>query len=326
MKLEKRIELCDSMTPLESEIASYILNNKDAVTKLKIQELADILFISKSAIHRFVKKIGFNGFNDLKVSIAKENADLLENNSYINVNYPFQAKDNPRQIAFKLLELYEKAIKDTFEYVDLDQIKAVSQEMLEHSLMEYETIGTRGQQVKETENKLFELYKNPNLDHKPEELSKRGGAYYSDAACECINAIYNNKQTHMVVSTKNRGAIPELPEDSIVEVSCYIGAKGAMPVAWGKLPSAQRGWLQCMKAMEECTIEAAVTGNYGLALEAFTLNELIPSGENAKRVLDELLIAHKNYLPQFKSTIEKLEKENVTIKDSVVNEIIAHER
>ena len=127
MKLEKRIELCDSMTPLESEIASYILNNKDAVTKLKIQELADILFISKSAIHRFVKKIGFNGFNDLKVSIAKENADLLENNSYINVNYPFQAKDNPRQIAFKLLELYEKDIKDTFEYVDLDQIKAVSQ-------------------------------------------------------------------------------------------------------------------------------------------------------------------------------------------------------
>lgn len=126
MKLEKRIELCDSMTPLESEIASYILNNKDAITKLKIQELADILFISKSAIHRFVKKIGFNGFNDLKVSIAKENADLLENSSYINVNYPFQAKDNPRQIAFKLLELYEKAIKDTFEYVDLDQIKAVS--------------------------------------------------------------------------------------------------------------------------------------------------------------------------------------------------------
>lgn len=127
MKLEKRIELCDSMTPLESEIASYILNNKDEITKLKIQELADTLFISKSAIHRFVKKIGFNGFNDLKVSIAKENADLLENNSYINVNYPFQAKDNPRQIAFKLLELYEKAIKDTFEYVDLDQIKAVLQ-------------------------------------------------------------------------------------------------------------------------------------------------------------------------------------------------------
>ncbi len=200
------------------------------------------------------------------------------------------------------------------------------QEMLEHSLSEYETIGTRGQQVKETEKKLFELYKNPVLNYKPEELAKRGGAYYSDAACECINAIYNNKKIHMVVSTKNRGAIPELPDDSVVEVSCFIGAEGALPVAWGKLPSAQRGWLQCMKAMEECTIEAAITGNYGLALEAFALNQLIPTGENAKRVLDELLIAHKKYLPQFKSVIEKLEKSNIKIKDPVVIAMISHER
>ena len=82
-----------------------------------------------------------------------------------------------------------------------------------------------------------------------------------------------------------------------------------MPIAWGKLPSAQRGWLQCMKAMEECTIEAAITGNYGLALEAFILNPLIPSGKNAKEVLDELLIAHEKYLPQFKDKIEKLKNE-----------------
>lgn len=162
MKLEKRIELCDSMTPLESEIASYILNNKDAVTKLKIQELADILFISKSAIHRFVKKIGFNGFNDLKVSIAKENADLLENNSYINVNYPFQAKDNPRQIAFKLLELYEKAIKDTFEYVDLDQIKAVSQLMDSADVIDVYTHAHNSNIAENFQDKMLTIGKSVN--------------------------------------------------------------------------------------------------------------------------------------------------------------------
>lgn len=162
MKLEKRIELCDSMTPLESEIASYILNNKDAVTKLKIQELADILFISKSAIHRFVKKIGFNGFNDLKVSIAKENADLLENNSYINVNYPFQAKDNPRQIAFKLLELYEKAIKDTFEYVDLDQIKVVSQLIDSADVIDVYTHAHNSNIAENFQDKMFTIGKSVN--------------------------------------------------------------------------------------------------------------------------------------------------------------------
>ena len=162
MKLEKRIELCDSMTPLESEIASYILNNKDAVTKLKIQELADILFISKSAIHRFVKKIGFNGFNDLKVSIAKENADLLENNSYINVNYPFQAKDNPRQIAFKLLELYEKAIKDTFEYVDLDQIKVVSQLIDSADVIDVYTHAHNSNIAENSQDKMLTIGKSVN--------------------------------------------------------------------------------------------------------------------------------------------------------------------
>lgn len=162
MKLEKRIELCDSMTPLESEIASYILNNKDAVTKLKIQELADILFISKSAIHRFVKKIGFNGFNDLKVSIAKENADLLENNSYINVNYPFQAKDNPRQIAFKLLELYEKAIKDTFEYVDLEQIKVVSQLIDSADVIEVYTHAHNSNIAENFQDKMLTIGKSVN--------------------------------------------------------------------------------------------------------------------------------------------------------------------
>lgn len=129
----------------------------------------------------------------------------------------------------------------------------------------------------------------------------------------------------MVVSTQNKGAIPELPKDAVVEISSFITGKGAMPVVWGKLPSAQRGWLQCMKAMEECTIEAAVSGNYGLLLEAFSLNPLIPSGYSAKRVLDELLIAHKYYLPKFSSIIKKLEQQNLLIKDSVVRQMINQE-
>ena len=39
--------------------------------------------------------------------------------------------------------------------------------------------------------------------------------------------------------------------------------------------SAEKGWLQIMKAMEECVIDAALSGDYGLALEAFTLNPLV---------------------------------------------------
>ncbi|EPI00832.1 putative 6-phospho-beta-glucosidase [Enterococcus faecalis 13-SD-W-01] len=199
------------------------------------------------------------------------------------------------------------------------------EEMLEHALEEYKTIGTRAQQVKETEAELFELYKDPNLDHKPEQLQKRGGAYYSDAACETIASIYGNKETQIVVSAKNDGAVPDLPADCVVEVTAYVGAQGARNVAFGSLPTAERGWLQVMKNMELVTIEAAVTGDYGTALQAFTINPLIRSGKTAKRMMDELFIAHKEHLPQFKEAIEKLEQEGIEVQDELARKLSTKE-
>lgn len=195
------------------------------------------------------------------------------------------------------------------------------EEMLKHALEEYQTVGTRAQQVKQTEAELFELYKDPELDHKPEQLQQRGGAYYSDAACETIASIYANKNTQIVVSTKNEGAVPDLPADCVVEVTAYVGGQGARNVAFGELPTAEKGWLQVMKAMELLTIEAAVTGDYNTALQAFTIIPLVPSGETAKRVMDELFIAHKAYLPNFKSTIERLEKEGIEVQDELAKSL-----
>lgn len=196
------------------------------------------------------------------------------------------------------------------------------EEMLAHLKEEYsDEKGTRAEQVQKTEAELFELYKNPELKEKPEQLAKRGGAHYSDAACETIVSIYANKNTHIVVSTKNNGAVPDLPADCVVEVSAHVGACGALPIAFGPLQPAERGWLQMMKNMELCTIEAAVTGNYGLALQAFIMNPQVVSGATSKRVLDELLIAHKKYLPQFAAKIAELEAEGVTIKDEVARKL-----
>lgn len=196
--------------------------------------------------------------------------------------------------------------------------------MLDHAMEDFRTNGTRGEKVKVTEKELFELYKNPDLHEKPEQLSKRGGAYYSDAACECIAAIYNNKKIHMVVSTQNNGAIPCLDDDSIVEVSSIISATGAQPLAWGKLPPAEKGWLQMMKAMEECTIQAAITGDYGLALEAFYLNPMVENNQYTQRVLDELLVAHEKYLPLFHDKIQELKAAGVHTEDPVVEDLMVN--
>ena len=189
--------------------------------------------------------------------------------------------------------------------------------MLGHSIEEFKNGETRAQVVKETERSLFELYKNAELDYKPEELTQRGGTYYSDAACEVIASIYNDKRTQMVVSTQNKGAIADLPYNSIIEVSAEITSHGAMPYNWGSFMPAARGMLQLMKGMEETVIRAAVEGNYGAALHAFTINPLVPAGNTAKRVLDELLYAHKEHLPQFAEKIKEIEAKQPEVVEYV---------
>lgn len=184
----------------------------------------------------------------------------------------------------------------------------VTDDMLKEELEGFSKGETRAEVVKKTEAELFELYKDPKLDYKPEQLTKRGGAYYSDAACELIASIHNDKRSTMVVSTKNNGALEDLPYNSIVEVSSVITSHGPEPINFGKFDPAPRGMVQMMKGMEETIISAAVTGNYNKALQAFTMNPLIPSGKVAKDLLNEMLIAHKKHLPQFKDVVEKLEE------------------
>ncbi|MEY8292068.1 6-phospho-beta-glucosidase [Carnobacteriaceae bacterium 52-44] len=184
----------------------------------------------------------------------------------------------------------------------------IEDEMLEHSIEEFNEGKTRAQVVKATEKRLFELYKDPELDYKPEELTQRGGTHYSDAACEIIASIQNDKHTEMVVSTKNNGTITDLPYDAAVEVSGVVTSNGFVPYNWGAFENpAARGMLQIMKGMEETTIRAAITGDYGAALQAFTANPLVPGGKTAKTLLDQMLYAHKDYLPQFADKIAEIE-------------------
>lgn len=183
----------------------------------------------------------------------------------------------------------------------------IEDEMLAHSIEEFKKGETRAQVVKATEARLFELYKDPNLDYKPKELEERGGTHYSDAACELIASIQNDKRTDMVVSTANNGTITDLPYDCIVEVSGPVTSHGPEPYNWGAFPPAARGIIQMMKGMEETVIRAAIDGDYGAALHAFTVNPLVPGGAIAKTLLDELLVAHKEHLPQFTEKINEIE-------------------
>lgn len=174
-----------------------------------------------------------------------------------------------------------------------------TKDILDEELEAFKSGKTRAEIVKKLEEDLFDLYKDEQLDIKPPQLEKRGGAYYSDAACNVISSIYNDKKDIQVLNVQNKGSINEIDYDSAVEVSCIVTKNGPVPMTMGKLPVQVQGLIQQIKSFERVGAEAAVTGSYDKALLALTINPLIPSDDLAEAVLQKLLEAHKEYLPHF---------------------------
>lgn len=159
--------------------------------------------------------------------------------------------------------------------------------------------GTRAEQVMKIEEELFELYNDENLDIKPPQLEKRGGAYYSEAAVSLISAIHNDKKEIHVVNIKNNGAIPNLDNDVVIECNAFVDKTGATPMTIGKMHPIISGLVNHVKAYELLTAEAGITGDYRKALEALYTSPLIPSVTIARKLLDDILEENKEYLPQF---------------------------
>lgn len=175
-----------------------------------------------------------------------------------------------------------------------------TKDMLRNDLKKFEEGLNRAEEVKEVEKALFELYKDKALKHKPRELEKRGGAYYSDAACNLISSICNDKGDLQVVNTLNGDTIKDLDENNAIEITCKITKDGPIPHKFiQRFPIPIRGLIHQIKAFEILGAEAAVEGNYEKALLAMVTNPLVANDKEGRIMLNELLQAHKAYLPNF---------------------------
>lgn len=175
----------------------------------------------------------------------------------------------------------------------------MSQDMMDDEIKEAKGDGTRGEVVKAIEKRLFDIYRNPELCDKPKELELRGGKYYSEAACELMTSIYNDKRTIMHVNTRNNGAITGLPDDAVVEVSCLITKAGPLPLNVKAFPDDTLRLLQLMKQFESLTVEAAVKGDRDLAHRALILNPIVTTGTILETALNEVINENLDFMPQF---------------------------
>jgi 6-phospho-beta-glucosidase len=108
---------------------------------------------------------------------------------------------------------------------------------------------SRAEEVMAIEEDLLEMYRDPALVEKPKLLEQRGGAYYSEAAAQLIASLHAGTGDDQVVDIRNDGALPDLPDDAVVEVPARIDAGGPPRTFPDALPPEMLGLVQ-VKAYE----------------------------------------------------------------------------
>jgi len=157
---------------------------------------------------------------------------------------------------------------------------------------------TRAQEVIELEKTILADFEKVTAGRKKLEI-KRGGKWHADMMVGMLSAIAQDSRSVYIVNVPNRGSMPELPYDKIVEVPAVVDASGAHPLAVGNMPASVRGLVQAVAAYEELAVKAALEGSRVDALDALTCHPLVPSREIAKKLLESYLKTHAEYLPQF---------------------------
>jgi len=125
------------------------------------------------------------------------------------------------------------------------------------------------------------------LDHSPEE------------SADIIAAMVNGRPFRAIVNVPNTGQIDNLPREAIVETMAEVGATGVNPIGVGALPGGILGTLHPHAVNQELLVDAALTGDRQLALQALLGDPLVRDYKSAPKLMDELLEAHAELLPQF---------------------------
>jgi len=115
-----------------------------------------------------------------------------------------------------------------------------------------------------------------------------------------VSIIANEGREWGGVNFPNRGAISNLPYDAIVEGQCIVDKRGLTPINCGDLPKPLVGLTLHLLNWQELTVDAALSGDKDLLYRAILASPYVHDMKAAKKIMEELLVAHAEYMPQFR--------------------------
>lgn len=173
--------------------------------------------------------------------------------------------------------------------------------LMPDKMVEHEDIkNTRARQVMNGREKKILEAAEAHMRGEEVDLSQFYVGVHGDFIVDVVESLANDSRSRQLVIVQNHGAIPNLPDDAMVEVPAYITARGPEPIRRSDITSFYKGLIEQQNAVESLLVEAYEENSYEKALKAFTLSRTIPSMFVAKEILDDMIEANKGYWPEFK--------------------------
>ena len=194
-----------------------------------------------------------------------------------------------KDVLTEIMELFPEYLPNTYLNYYLQQ-----KEFVEHSNPKR----TRANEVEETREKnLFDGIDRYEKTGEIDESVFYAGSH-GDWIADLAIALKNDTKARFLIITENRGALPNMPYDAMVEVPAYIGKKGPEVICQDPIPLFQQGLMMQQLNSEKLLVQGAIEGSYEKVLQAFTLNKTVPSMTVAKEILDDMIEANKGYWPE----------------------------
>lgn len=145
-----------------------------------------------------------------------------------------------------------------------------------------------------------DLWKQVTQDIRLKQNIERYSHTHSEGAIEIIEAMLTDSNALWeAVNIPNNGTIAGLPKNAVVELPALVNKSGFTPVSQFNLPKGVLSLLQREVSTAQLSIEAVVRGDRQLALQSLLLDPVIDDLDVAEKVLNEILVSNKMYLPQF---------------------------
>jgi 6-phospho-beta-glucosidase len=112
---------------------------------------------------------------------------------------------------------------------------------------------------------------------------------YDRIALMTVSAIAGNTGAVLPLNVPNRGVLPFLDDDDVIETPCVVDAAGPHPRPVDPVPSHARALIAAVKEYERATVQAAISGTRDDAAAALAINPLVHSLPFARTLVDALL-------------------------------------